>query len=80
METVSNTVVCGKCLVMIEFDDDGTVDCMPDGAIEDGKWYCDDCCYETGIFKVDDSDQYFDDLREILIAAESLSEETAPIT
>ncbi|KKL78000.1 hypothetical protein LCGC14_2029240 [marine sediment metagenome] len=56
METIKNTIECHHCHEVIEFDDDGvTAQCMPDGCIgEDGRWYCDDCCYELGIFTMDD--------------------------
>lgn len=46
------TIKCDECGEEEEYLDDGvTVDCMPDGVLIDGKWYCSECCYKLGYMK-----------------------------
>lgn len=47
---LKSQVTCGICEESYEFEDDGTVDCMPDGYLTGGLWICDRCgsCPECG--------------------------------
>ena len=49
METVKNAITCHRCKERFEFEDDGTTSCMPDGYLEGGNWYCDECGEELGL-------------------------------
>lgn len=42
---IEATIIChGTCKETFTYTDDGvSVDCMPDGCLLDGKWYCDEC-------------------------------------
>lgn len=42
-ETKTSKVQCADCKETFDFDDDGSVDCMPDGCFLNGLWYCDEC-------------------------------------
>lgn len=41
------TIVCDYCGTSFEYEDDGvSLDCLPDGALHEGSWYCSDCIAE----------------------------------
>jgi len=37
------TIKCDECREVYEYEDNGTVDCMPDGELYQGNWYCYKC-------------------------------------
>ena len=44
---MKTTITCDECGESYEYDDDGkTFDCMPDGEMINGKWYCSNCLYD----------------------------------
>lgn len=54
-EWITNSIQCAKCKEVVEWDEPKgctSVDLMPDGVLEDGKWYCNDCitCSKCGTF------------------------------
>jgi len=50
MNKTKGKVICAKCGYTEEFEDNGSVDCMPDGFIlPNGEWVCDDCGRELNI-------------------------------
>ncbi len=49
MTIALNAITCEECRERIEFDDDGTTQCMPDGYLIGGEWFCDECGQELGL-------------------------------